>query len=140
MTDIAASIGIVQLEKLDSINKKRINNANYFNKNIENNEEIILPFTEKNTNHVFHQYTMRVLNGKRDLLKDSLENKGIQSRIFYPLPINQQPLYEELGYSKNTPISEIASNEVLCLPVHPKLSNLDLEKIVESVNGVIKKW
>jgi perosamine synthetase len=83
---------------------------------------------------VFHQYTVRV-SGDRQALQDHLREQGIGTAIHYPLPIHHQPLYRSLGYDDVLPEAEVASREVLSLPVHPALSQSDLDRIVGAVNG-----
>jgi dTDP-4-amino-4,6-dideoxygalactose transaminase len=85
--------------------------------------------------HVFHQYTVRVPDGRRDALAQHLKAHGIGFGIYYPVPIHQQAYYTEvLGYAVSLPEAERASEEVLSLPVHPALSEEDLATIVAAVN------
>ena len=136
MTDIAAAIGICQLRKLDAFNKKRIKNAQFLTKEIEKNRGLITPYVPPNVKHVFHQYTIRVTEDfgmSRDELKQMLGKKGIDARVYYPIPIHKQPLYQKLGYRDELPVSEKVANEVLSLPVHPALTEGDLEKIVGAI-------
>jgi dTDP-4-amino-4,6-dideoxygalactose transaminase len=130
MTDIAAAIGIVQLRRLDGFNEKRIENAEYLTEHIKYIEGIEPPFVQENVKHVFHQYTIRVANGKRDELNEFLNNEGIGTGIHYPKPIYKQKLYENLGFTANCHEAEKAAEEVLSIPVNPKLSAEDLGKIV----------
>jgi dTDP-4-amino-4,6-dideoxygalactose transaminase len=83
---------------------------------------------------VFHQYTIR--SQKRDELASFLNQKEIGTGIHYPIPIHKQPLYQELGYADVLPESEKASLEVLSLPVHPQLSESEIDIIIDSV----KEW
>lgn len=130
MTDIAAAIGIVQLKRLDEFNDKRIENAEYLTEHIKYIDGIEPPFVSENVKHVFHQYTIRVLNDKRDQLKEFLNNEGIGTGIHYPWPIYKQKLYEDLGFKDNCSEAEKAAAEVLSIPVNPALSVDDLGKIV----------
>jgi perosamine synthetase len=130
MTDIAAAIGIVQLQKLENFNEKRIENARFLTEQISKINGIEAPFVAENVKHVFHQYTVRVESSKRDELMEFLNKNGIGTGIHYPKPIYQQKLYQELEISGSCPEAEIASSEVLSLPVHPSLDGTDLEKIV----------
>ena len=85
--------------------------------------------------HVFHQYTVRASSGLRDALLEHLKRREIGSGVYYPVPIHQQTLYtQELGYDVHLPETEKAAAEVLSLPVHPALSQADLEAIVSAVN------
>lgn len=130
MTDIAAAIGVAQLKRLEGFNEKRIENAEYLTEHINTIDGIEPPFVAENVKHVFHQYTIRVENGKRDELRDFLNNEGIGTGIHYPRPIYKQELYEKLGYVADCPEAEKAASEVLSIPVNPALSAEDLGKIV----------
>lgn len=130
MTDIAAAIGVVQLKRLEEFNEKRIENAEYLTEHINTIEGIEPPHVSENVKHVFHQYTIRVKNGKRDELREFLNNEGIGTGIHYPKPIYKQKLYENLGYTANCVEAEKAATEVLSIPVNPALSAEDLGMII----------
>ena len=139
MTDLAAAIGICQLKKLPQLNDKRIQNANTLTKGLNGITGLILPSTQPNTKHVFHQYTVRVtecFGMSRDELREKLKGKGIDTRIYYPLPIHKQPFYQKLGYNEYLPNSENAAREVFSLPVHPSLTEEDLEFIVQALQSI----
>jgi len=131
MTDLAAAIGLAQLAKLEHWNERRIRNARRLSEGIR---RVRTPQTRDGDRHVFHQYTIRV-PGHRDRLRAALEAAGIGTAIHYPVPIHRQPLFLELGYGgQRFPVAEQAADEVLSLPVHPALSDDDLDRIVEAVN------
>lgn len=130
MTDISAAIGLVQLKRLSGFNSKRIENAEYITEHIKHIEGIDPPFVPKNVKHVFHQYTIRVKNGKRDKVKDFLNNEGIGTGIHYPMPIYMQKLYRDLGFKADCLEAENAAKEVLSIPVNPYLSVEGLGKII----------
>ena len=140
MTDIAAAIGVVQLKRLNGFNDKRIENAEYLSEHIKFIDGIEPPFVGENVKHVFHQYTIRVQNGKRDQLKEFLNNEGIGTGIHYPKPIYKQKLYEDLGFKDNCPEAMKASTEVLSIPVNPALSVEDLGKIVSVLEDASDKF
>ncbi|MEM5794331.1 MAG: DegT/DnrJ/EryC1/StrS family aminotransferase [Candidatus Aenigmatarchaeota archaeon] len=131
MTEIAAAIGLIQFKKLESLNSKRIKNAKFLTKKLKFVEGLEVPFVAKNVKHVYHQYTIKT--NKRNKLKDFLDKKGIQTVVYYPLPIHKQPLYQQLGYKDFLPVAEQLSNKVLSLPVHPALTKKDLQFIVDSI-------
>lgn len=133
MTDIAAAIGVVQLKRLDDFNRKRIENAQYLTDHIKNIRGITPPYVMKDVRHVFHQYTVRVENGKRDELMVFLGEKGIGTGIHYPKAIYQQKIYQDIGFKVRCPETEKAAAEVLSLPVHPGLDNQDLEDITKAL-------
>jgi dTDP-4-amino-4,6-dideoxygalactose transaminase len=131
MTDVHAALGLAQLAKLEVFNEKRIANARYLTERL--GEVIIAPQVKDGYRHVFHQYTIRV-KGDRDQMVEQLRERGIGAGVYYPLPVHQQPVYRELGYNERLPVAEAMSREVLSLPVHPALSQADLERIVEVVS------
>ncbi len=139
MTDIAAAIGVVQIGRLEEFNEKRIENAEYLTEHINTIEGIEAPYVAENVRHVFHQYTIRVKNGKRDELKEFLNNEGIGTGIHYPRAIYKQKLYEDLGYTAECPEAEKAAAEVLSIPVNPTLSAEDFGKIVSVLQDASDK-
>jgi len=135
MTDLEGAIGIEQLKKLNKFNQTRIKNAQYLNKKLSQIKGIIVPKSEKNAKHVYHQYTIRItaeFNLKRDEVLQKLTEAGIGTAVFYPLSVNEQKLYFDLGYKPNTPIASKLSQEVISLPVHPGLKQEDLKYIVKT--------
>ena len=139
MTDIAAAIGVVQLKRLEEFNEKRIENAEYLTEHIHSIEGIEPPYVAENVRHVFHQYTVRVADGKRDELKEFLNSEGVGTGVHYPRTIYKQKLYEDLGYTANCPEAEKAAAEVLSLPVNPTLSAEDFGKIVSVLQDASDK-
>lgn len=130
MTDIHAAIGRVQLSKLHQNNEARVNNAKFYNENLQG---VVIPFTDQQSFHVFHQYTLRIPGGERDKFATELSKYGIDTGVYYPTPINELPAYNQKA---DVPNSTTASKEVLSIPVHPNLSRAQLEHIVRSVNKV----
>ena len=132
MTDVHAAIGLEQLKKLEGRNEQRRANAEFLSEHLQG---VMVPYVPAGCAHVYHQYTVRVPDGKRDALRAYLQENGVGSEIYYPVPVHQQIFYtEELGYKITLPEAEQAALEVLSLPVHPALSQADLETIVSTVN------
>ena len=130
MTELAAALGLVQLGKLEALNEGRRANARYLSERLRG---VRTPGERPDCRHVYHQYTVRVAGG-RDELSARLREDGIETGVFYRLPIHRQPLYQRLGYRDSLPVAERLSGEVLSLPVHPGLSRADLETVVAAVN------
>ena len=133
MTDVHAAIGLVQLEKLPQNTLKRIENATYLTDQLR--DYVITPQVKDEYVHVFHQYTIR-LKEYRDEILTKLNERGIGARVYYGVPIHQQPIYRKLGYRDFLPVAERISREVLSLPVHPALKKEELDKIVTEVSQV----
>jgi len=132
MTDIHAAIGLAQLQKLNKFNAQRQANAKMLSENLKG---VDVPYVPDKQTHVFHQYTVQVPDGKRDALRTHLQEHGVSSEIYYPVPIHQQSFYiSDLGYKDSLPETERAALEVLSLPVHVGLSASDLETIIAAVN------
>jgi len=131
MTDVHAAIGLAQLQKLERFNEARIANACFFNEHLA---RVTIPIVPDGYRHVFHQYTIRVPDGRRDAVLEGLREKGIGTSVYYPVPVHKQRVYVERGYEGTFPEAEQAAAEVLSLPVHPGLSSADLETIIAAVN------
>jgi dTDP-4-amino-4,6-dideoxygalactose transaminase len=137
MTNIHAAIGLAQMAKLEGFNQARITNAAYLSEHLPK-DKVQVPTVRPGTRHVFHQYTVRVLEPyDRDSVRKQLAEAGVGSEIYYPVPVHEQQLYREMGYGdERFPESERAAKQVLSLPVHPGLSQGDLETIVQAVNSL----
>lgn len=130
MTDIHAAIGRVQLGKLESYTSKRIQNANFLSTHLEN---VQIPAVRMNSKHVFHQYTILIPDSNRDAFASELNSRGVASGVYYPTPVDKlEPFEDGIGL---TVTNHVAKN-CLSLPVHPKLSEKDLDKIVQEVNSI----
>jgi perosamine synthetase len=132
MTDIHAAIGLVQMQKLEQATAARQANAAFLSENLRG---VVVPSVPDGYRHVFHQYTIRVPEG-RDEAVERLKAAGVGTGIFYPLPLHRQKLFLDLGYDDSLPVAERVAREVISLPVHPALSRADLEHIVASVNAL----
>ncbi len=130
MTDLQAALGLAQLGKLGKWTRKRIENAAFLTERLNN---VITPQVMQGYVHVYHQYTVRV-KGDRDQALQELAEGGVGARVYYPLPVHEQPLYRQLGFKDSLPVSERMSQEVLSVPVHPALTQEELVKIVSEVS------
>lgn len=130
MTDIHAAIGRVQLKKLAGWTKSRQENARFLNENIRG---VIVPPVATGAEHVYHQYTIRVVDHDRDAFAEELTKRGVGNGVYYPTPIHRLPSF---GLSLDLPTTESVAAQCLSLPVHPSLSQADLETIVSTVNDV----
>jgi dTDP-4-amino-4,6-dideoxygalactose transaminase len=136
MTDLQTAIGVVQLGKLAGFTEKRIANAAYLNERLAGG--VKTPTVLPGHKHVYHQYTIRV-PGDRDAVARALNERGVGTGVHYPRPIHQQPVYQELGFTLSQPVAEQAAREVLCLPIHPALSDDDLATIAREVTALAEQ-
>ncbi|GER85240.1 MAG: DegT/DnrJ/EryC1/StrS family aminotransferase [Thermogemmatispora sp.] len=148
MTDLQGALGLVQLAKLEEFTQRRIANATYLNQHLAG--IVQTPITRPGCRHTYHQYTIRV-PAHRDEIAAELHRRGIATAVHYPVPIHQQPFYRSQAsrfYVVNPerqqrvrgdsplarlPETERAAREVLSLPVHPALTQDDLETIAREV-------
>ena len=130
MTDIHAAIGRVQLKKLENWTVKRQSNAAFYDENLKG---VKVPAVMENAVHVYHQYTIRIENLDRDKFAEELKNLGVGSGVYYPIPNHRLAAY---NLNLDLPETELASQQVLSLPVYPSLTQADLEKVVSAVNKV----
>ena len=131
MTDLHAAIGLAQIDRLGEFTARRRANAEYLNVHITS---VNTPRVREGYGHVWHQYTIRVVKG-RDAAVKQLNDAGVGTGIFYPVPANKQAHLAEMGLDDvSLPVAERLAQEVLSLPVHPQLSQADLQKIAFEVN------
>ena len=131
---LQAAILQVKLRHLDEfIANRKAAAHSYFNA-LEDVDWLELPEIEKKTTHTFHQFTLKVKKGKRDVLKQYLAEKGIPSMIYYPVPAHLQPAYRDLHYKEGDfPVAERLCQEVLSLPMHTELSENQLQYICKTI-------
>jgi len=132
LDSIQAAMLSIKLKHLDSWNKSRMNNAAYFDKNLKYSG-VGTPFVPEYTTHIYHQYVLRVKDSNKGLV-ERLRSKGVDSRVYYPLPLHLQKCFKYLGYKKGDfPVAEKASREVLAIPVYPELTQKDADFIIRTI-------
>jgi UDP-2-acetamido-2-deoxy-ribo-hexuluronate aminotransferase len=131
---IQAAVLNVKLKHLDAYCNARVSVANFYDTAFADIDALITPYRAPYSSHVFHQYTLRVQDGRRDSLKEALEKSGIPTMIYYPVPLYQQKAFAsyvtEGFYLPNT---EVLCQEVLSLPIHTEMDADQLHYIAENV-------
>lgn len=133
---LQAAVLKVKLKHLDEYSAARNKMADYYDENLAGISEIQTPKRAENSNHVFHQYTLRIKNGKRDELQKYLAEKNIPSMVYYPLPLYKQEAflqYVKEGFS--LPVTEQLCAEVISLPVHTEFDEEVLNVIVTEIKN-----
>lgn len=132
MTNIHAAIGRVQLTKINAWTKTRQENAAFFDANIEG---VVTPKVVEGYEHVYHQYTIRIAEDRDGFAKALREEYNVGCGVYYPIPNHRLAPFQT---SDDLPVTEEAAASVLSLPVHPSLSQDDLDRIVSAVNAIAK--
>lgn len=131
---IQAAILSVKLNYLEEYNVSRQRAAYFYDSGLGNLSTLQIPKRRKDSSHVYHQYTLRILDGSRDLLMKFLKDKRIPSMIYYPLPLHYQKAFKSDQYPIGSlPISEKLSSQVLSLPMHSELDEQTQLYIVETI-------
>ena len=134
MTDIAASIGLAQLQKLPANNERRRQIAARYDAELEG---VAVPRSRPGVTHVYHQYTIRVR--ERDAFADALRERGVGSGIYYPIPVHRQKPFVAMGYGDaDLPVTDRLTGEVLSIPVHPSLTDDEVSAVIEAVNATAR--
>jgi dTDP-4-amino-4,6-dideoxygalactose transaminase len=131
LSDLHAAIGVAQFKKLSRNTKRRIKNAEYYNKHLRG---VRTPQVMDGAVHVFHQYTIRITN--RDKYVDALTKCGIEVGIYYPTPIHKLESFKSPRVLPNT---ELMSEQCLSIPIHPNLTKRELRLVVKNVNAITEK-
>ncbi|GGD46829.1 DegT/DnrJ/EryC1/StrS family aminotransferase [Muriicola marianensis] len=146
LDSIQAAVLRAKLPRLDDYCSRRREAARKYNKAFKGNSALILPKTVNNCDgicptcdcHVFHQYTLRITNGKRDALAAHLSEKGIPFGIYYPIPLHRQKAYTDPRYREaDFPVTNQLVKEVISLPMHTELDDDQIEFITATVLNFI---
>jgi len=140
LDSIQASILDIKLKLLDNYNSSRNKSARLYSENLKVNQNIILPsFKEEEKFHVFHQYTIRVLNNKRDDLANYLSEFNIPFGIYYPIPLHRQKAYIDSRYNEDDfSNTNLLTQQVISLPMHSELELDQISFICEKINTFLK--
>ena len=137
LDSIQAAILNVKLKYLDKYNNRRQHSAKLYNEALNKVESIETPFVESDPDtHVYHQYTLKVKDGKRDDLAEHLLNNNIPFGIYYPLGFHEQKAYkQEFTNDKDFPVTNKVKNEVISLPMHTELSKSQIKYITNTISS-----
>lgn len=137
---IQAAVLKAKLPHLDEYCKARKAAADYYTTNLKDVEGIKVPEELPSSTHVYHQYTLQVLDGKRDALKEYLSSKGIPAMIYYPLPLQKQEAFKEITRAaESLDISQRLADSVLSLPIHTELTHEEQDVIILAIKYFFTK-
>jgi dTDP-4-amino-4,6-dideoxygalactose transaminase len=128
LDELQAAMLRVKLEHLDEFNDGRRGVASRYDEVLADVPGVTTPYVAPGVHHVYHQYTVRIANGRRDVVAKQLDEAGVQTMIYYPVPSDEQPVYRDKGLSR----SRATAGEVLSLP----MSELSVNPTREVLAGV----
>ncbi|MBI3989179.1 MAG: DegT/DnrJ/EryC1/StrS family aminotransferase [candidate division NC10 bacterium] len=135
LDELQAAIVRVKLRYLEGWNERRRKLAAFYNELLKG-ANLVTPSPSDGIQPVFHQYTIRIPH--RDAVKVQLEAFGIETRVYYPIPLHLQPVFQSLGYQKeDLPEAEQAAQEVLSLPLYPELSEEQVKEAAGAVTALV---
>ena len=135
LDSIQAQILNIKLKYLDQYNKNRKMMANEYDLAFLEVDDIQTPVVINASDHVYHQYTIRIKNGKRDDFKNYLSANGIPTMIYYPVPIHKQKPFQNKIKLKNT---DLLSVETISLPIHSEINESNQSYIIEKILNFFK--
>jgi dTDP-4-amino-4,6-dideoxygalactose transaminase len=135
---IQAAVLRVKLRHLSDWSRKRQENASRYQQSLQGIPGLELPVATPHGEHVWNQYTVRVLNGRRDWLRDQLTRCGIGTEIYYPVPLHQQICFRSLGYQTGSlPETERTATEVLSLPIYPEMTSAEQQCVITTIRELL---
>lgn len=131
---LQAAILDVKIAHLDEYGNARYRAACYYTAQLSHIDGVVTPKELLNSTHVYHQYTLKILNGKRDALKHFLADADIPSMIYYPLPLQQQDAFKEISRAaESLDVAEQLACSVLSLPVHTELTTEQQDLVINRI-------
>ena len=139
LDELQAAVLRVKLRHLHEWQTARQEHADTYNRLLTGFSGVTTPHVPTGLEHVYHQYTVRIANGRRDRVQAFLAERGIASNVFYPAPFHLQPIYAGLGYRRGDfPVAEKAAEEVLSLPMYPELTAAQIERVATELVAALK--
>lgn len=138
---IQAAILNVKLKYLEQYNSARIKAANCYDSKLKSCSRLVVPNRVKWSNHIFHQYTLKVIDTNRDELIKHLASFGIPSMVYYPVPLHKQKAFEpykSVNGNFDYPVSDSLANTVISLPMHTEMDEATLNFICDKVLSFFK--
>ncbi|HNV52210.1 MAG TPA: DegT/DnrJ/EryC1/StrS family aminotransferase [Tenuifilaceae bacterium] len=138
---IQAAILSIKLKYLEQYNTARISAADFYDSKLKSCSHLVVPNRVKWSNHIFHQYTLRVIDANRDDLIKHLASFGIPSMVYYPVPLHIQKAFEPyrtFNGNSSYPVSDSLANSVISLPMHTEMDEATLNFICDKVLSFFK--
>ena len=138
LDSIQAAVLDAKLPHLNEYIDARQRAAAYYDQAFENHPHILIPARSEHSTHVFHQYTLRLIDVNRDALRAALAEAGVPAMIYSPVPLHMQKAYQDPRYKVGDfPVAERLAACVLSLPMHTELDEEQLEYITSAVTELL---
>ena len=133
---LQAAILQVKLKYLNEYAGRRRDVAAFYDRELSGIDGLEIPFRSKYCTHVYHQYTLKIKEGRRNTLRDYLQKNGVPTMIYYPMPLHFQKAYQRTGVGPNSfPVTEKLSEEVISLPIHTEMELTQLMYICNCIKS-----
>jgi perosamine synthetase len=133
MTDMAAALGLAQLQRLGAAVERRRTNAAFLTRRLRGLPGVQLLKVRPETGHSYHQFTVLLRDEEeRDAFRAVMAEQGVETAVHYPSALHQQPIFRDTHGRERLPVAESAAARVCSLPVHPELEPVDLERIARA--------
>jgi len=138
LDSLQAAVLRAKLPHLDDYNNSRREAARKYTEALQSNANVITPVIAKGYDHVFHQYTLRITNGKRDALAKVFADNGVPFGIYYPIPLHAQKAYTRSSYNEaDFAVTNQLVQEVISLPMHTELEDEQIAFITDLINKTV---
>ncbi len=139
LDSIQAAVLNAKLPHLNEYTQRRQKAAEYYSQGLADNAHLLTPVEAPYSTHVFHQYTLRIVDGSRDALREGLAERGIPSMIYYPVPLHLQKAYQDPRYKRGDfPVAERLAQCVLSVPMHTELDREQQDYIIDAINELTR--
>ncbi len=143
LDSIQAAVLAIKIKQLARYSVQRAGNAETYHKLMSSQGlagTLTLPVCDSRCGHVWNQFTVRLPASDRDEIRQQLNERGIGTEVYYPVPVHLQQCFQDLGYRVgDLPVTEQASREVLSLPIFPELMRSELETVVHVLVDVMQR-
>lgn len=138
LCDILAALGVVQMKKLDEMNKRRRSHAEHLLKGLGGMENISLPEEQQNCRHVYQMFTLKLdPSVDRTAFVQELRGKGIGASVHFDPPVHKQPFYAKLDLRIPLPVTEKVADTIVTLPMYPQMTKEQLDYMVGSIRELL---
>jgi len=137
LDELQAAVLRVKLPHVERWNERRREIARRYCEELGGTPGLVLPAPAANADHVYHQFTLRVQGGRRDLVQGRLAERGVSAVVYYPQPLHKSPLYTQRAIE--LPEAERATAEVLSLPIWPEMKEQAQTRVIAALREVLER-